>query len=701
MNRVSRIGRHLAPIGVLLGLLSLASPALAGPAFSEPAGWNQPVTSSPGGWWTTTDGGVTISGKKNADYPALANLQTGYCNPFGPATQLVGASLTRVRWHDSANDMYAYLRFIAPNGNDLGVGGGLTSLRSTRRYLYNYSPESINLELQDHAVTADTYTFAGGQCVFGGVLFNGAGSDGVVDTAGFLPLMTNRLDTVLVEDLQGPAVANAATWTTWITGDAAPIEWDSSDNTYRRGSTGGRVTGGGQVDAGDQPNGHHGLWVPVGGLPDGPHEICGYRNAPGWGEPQACATFKLDRTDPAPPTIALTPDTDGAWGHTTVTVETAPTGDGAGSGWDRNQFSLDGGPWTDSPPSFTLMAEGDHTVSARAVDKAGRVSTASAPRTVRIDLTPPQITAASAAGATGVLSWSMNDAVGFGACPTVVSVSGPGTNGALLRVLEQATGTFPATGATAQLPLGSMPNGDYQATLRVCDSAGNVAQTAVPFTWTGNPDGTLAGAAARFVATGLVAPGATGVRGVNGVTVPVIRRIYNRRFTLRGHLQRPDGSPLTGAPIELRDASGRYAAGARTDGNGNFTLSAKATIGGAWTLNPVGSGLRQTVAWLQVRPIVRVAVRMLQARRVLVASGTFAPSVGAGGKAIQLQWLDRTTRRWRPALDGRIRRDGTFRLTYAFRRPGHYAVPVRVVVGTDAGWPYLPVNSRAVNVRVG
>ncbi len=701
MDRLSRIRHHLAPLGALLGLLFVSAPAVAGPVFSEPATWNQPVTATPGGWWTSGDGGVTITGKANGDFPALAHLQTGYCNPYGPGTHLIGASLTRVRWHTNANDMPAYMRFVAPNGNDLGVGGGLTSLLSTRRYLYNYSPELVNLELQKNALTADAYTFAGGQCVFGGVLFNGAGSNGVIDTAGFTPLMTNRLDSVLVEDLQGPAAANATTWPQWITGNEAPIEWDSSDNAYRRGSTGARVTGGGQVDIGDAANLHTGAWVPVGGLADGSHGICGYRNAPGWGESTACATFKLDRTNPAPPTVALTPNNDGAWGNTAVTVETAATGDGTGSGWDRNQFSVDGGPWTDSPPSFTLAADGDHTVRARAVDKAGRVSAPSASSAVRIDLTPPQITGSSVDGATGVLSWSMADAVGFGACPTIVSVTGPGTNGALIRVFEQATGALPASGATVQLPLAAMLNGDYQAALRVCDLAGNAAETAAPFTWTGNPDGVLTGAAARFIAVGLVAPGSAGSRDVNGVTVPVIRRVYNRGFTLRGHLQRPDGSPLTGAPIEMRDAAGRYAAGVRTDRNGNFTVTAKATIGGAWTVNPVGSGMRQPVVWLEVRPVVRVAVRMLHARRVLVASGRFAPSVGAGGKVIQLQWFDRTTRRWRPALDGRIRRDGTFRITYVFRRPGKYSVPVRVAVRSDPGWPYLPANSRPVTVRVG
>ncbi len=700
MDRLSGI-RHVIGLCTLITLLVGSSSAVAGPVFAEPAGWNQPLTATPGGWWTSGDGGVTITGKANGDYPAIAYLQSGYCNPYGPGTQLVGASMTRVRWHTNANDMHAYMRFVAPNGNDLGIGGGLTSLLSTRRYLYNYSPELVNLELQKNALTADTYTFAGGQCVFGGVVFNGAGSDGVVDTPAFTPLMTNRLDTVQVEDLQGPAASGASTWSQWLTGNEAPIEWDSSDNAYRRGSTGARVGGAGQVDVGDAPNGHHGAWVPVGGLPDGPHSICGYRNAPAWGEAQACATFKLDRTDPAPPVISLTPDLDGAWGNAAVTVETGPTADGTGSGWDRNQFSTDGGDWTDSPPSFTLAADGDHTVVARAVDKAGRVSAPSAPRALRIDTTPPVISGVGVGPATGVLSWAMSDGVGFGACPTVVAVAGPGTGGALTTVFDQATGTLPAAAATVQLPLGAMPNGDYRATVRICDLAGNVAQVAVPFTWTGNPDGGLSGAAARFVAVGLQSPGSKRSRSLFGVTVPVVRRAFNAKFTLRGHLQRPDGSSLAGAPIEMRDASGRYAAGARTDAKGNFAITARATIGGAWTLNPVGSSIRQAVAWLEVRPILRVGVRMIQGNRVLVAAGRFAPAVGAGGKAIQLQWFDATTRRWRPALDGRIRPDGTFRLAYAFRRAGRYSVPVRVTVGTDAGWPYLAVNSPPVTVRVG
>jgi len=253
-------------------LLILPSVAVAGPAFTEPAGWNQPVAATPGGWWLAEDGGNTIRGKANADYPLGAYLQTGYCNPFGPGTQLVGASVRRVRWQANANDMFAYLRFIAPSG-ETGITGGATSLLTTRRYLYGYQPEGVNLELAKDNVVDDHYAFSPGQCVAGGVFFNGPGSNGVQDTPGWTPLMTNMLVDVTVEDLQGPAVASATTWGTWLTGDAAPIEWDTSDNAYRRGSTGARVTGGGTVDLGNTPDGHVGAWVPVGSLPDGAQQV--------------------------------------------------------------------------------------------------------------------------------------------------------------------------------------------------------------------------------------------------------------------------------------------------------------------------------------------------------------------------------------------------------------------------------------------
>lgn len=688
-------------VAAALTFVTVPSAAVAGPAFTEAASWNQPVATTPGGWWLPEDGGNTIRGKANADYPLGAYLQTGYCNPFGPNTQLIGASVRRVRWHANANDMFAYLRFIAPSG-ETGITGGATSLLTTRRYLYGYQPEGVNLELAASNVVDDHYAFSPGQCVAGGVFFNGPGSNGVLDSPGWTPLVTNMLLDVTVEDLQGPAVANATTWGTWITGDAAPLEWDTSDNAYRRGSTGARVAGGGTVDLGNTGDGHLGAWVPVGSLPDGPQQVCAYRNAPGWGEAApSCAVFRLDRNNPAPPTVALSPDTSGAWTNADVTVETQPTADGTGSGWDRNQFSVNGGAWVDSPASFTLATEGTYSIAARAVDKAGRVSAASAARVVRIDKSPPVIAGAAVAGATGVLSWSMSDVNGFGACPTTVEMVGPGTAGALVKVFDQASGTLPASGSSVQLPIGALPNGDYQVRLSVCDAAGNTTSDTLGFAWTGNPDGEATGSQPAFVIAAPAASPGAGSRIAEGVAVPVVRSVYGRPFTLRGRLQRRDGSVMAGVPVELRDSAGRYAAGARTDTAGNFAVGATATVGGLWSVAPVGAKSRQPAVWLEVRPTVALRVQMHRAGRLLVATGGLAPSAGVGGKLVQLQWFDTGTRRWRPAVNTHLGPDGRFRITYRFQRAGRYTVAVRIAVPPDAGWPYLAAYSRRVPIRVG
>ena len=800
---------------VAVGALGCATSAMAGPTFSLPASWNQPVSASAGGWWTSSDGGTTIQGKANADYPASAHLTTGYCNPYGANTQLVGATITRVRWQANSSDMTAYMRFLTPAGTDLGVTGGLTSLKSTRRYLYDYNPEGINLQLAASAHTADTYAFPGGQCVQGGVLFNGPGSDGVTDASGFTPIMTNQLNNVTVEDLQGPAVANVTSWATWITGNAAPIEWDHSDNAFNRGTTGASVTGGATSDVGDAANGHLGQWVGVGALTDGQQQICAYRTAPtGYATATGCAAFKLDRTDPAAPSITLSPDTAGAWTNQDVLVQTAATADGTGSGWDRNQFSTDGVNFADAAASFTRSQEGDVSLSARAVDKAGRVSAASPGRTVRIDKTSPvaptpaawtatatadpfaftvtlpsladalsglakveilansdpaggqldgdyvsagavtdpqgtvaltadltgmtggthatRVVATDRAGnvfvasgpiipldaalptvspivisANGTVSFTMTDASGFGACPVKIDINGPATNGAWQNVFSQAAGTLPAN-FSYQLPMSGLANGDYQVRTSVCDALGNTTTQIKTFTWQNSTNTTtpasIGGAATPppFHVTEIRSDSQYATRLVNGVVLPVIRGNYNRAFVLRGHLQRGDGLPLTFVGIELRDSGGRYVTGARTDGAGNFVIPAKATIGGIWTINQFGQTSRSPVALLEVRPLVQVSIAMkrVNGARRLIATGRLIPQAGAYNKALQLQWRDPKTKVWRPAVNGRIAKNGRFRLVYQFRRPGGYRVAFRLVVPQDNGWPYLAATSRSVSVKV-
>ncbi len=1000
---LSRMTRRALGLLTTIGALGAgASSTLANPVVEVGGSWT--AISGAAGPFTTPDGGNTITAPGGGgSIPAGSHLQTQYCNQYGPNTQLVGAHVRRVRWHATSSDIFGYMRIQGPDGVDLH-----------NRYLYN---QLISLEMQKDTVYDDDVNFGAGQCFYGGIYANNTTSN-----LGFTTLVTNQILGVKVEDLQGPAIANPVSTGAWLTGDAAPIEWDQSDNNFLRANTYAQVVGGGTADLGDAANGHVGAWVGAGALTDGQHQICAYRAAQSasWPVAGACTIFKLDRTDPGVPLISLSPDTGGAWTSQDVTVTTGQTADGTGSGWNRNQFNTNGAGWSDSPAAFTRTIEGDLSITARAIDNAGRASGSATARVVRIDKTNPiaavaiasqttpglvtlsndltgdalsglkkfavhlgaadgpvvatngaeladigqsfpakdvgstkfflvaednagnTATAASAtvrldsiapspalqtapagwikdfgvtgpvdnrleatltdnvadglgpvevqirqgtgawqnmaaynqpgspnlgqgqhllapstaglvltdgtaeirvvahdptfntlmgttpvqtvkidqtspevadatgwtstptgvpgayrltlptltdvtsglatvevlvnsnpaggqaeagfaiAGSvgdptgtvavtvdaaglpagihatrvratdragnvfitsgpvvnldkdipmvtpvtvtgTGVVSFTLLDAGGFGACPVKIELNGPATNAAWQTMFEQAAGTLPAN-FSFQLPMSGMANGDYRVRAVVCDAAGNTATQVTTFSWTGGPvPGSGVSTVLSYQVTQLAADGQTTTRVVGGRILPVIRGIYNRPFVLRGHMQKPDGSALSGVGIELRDSAGRYITGARTDAAGNFAIATRATVGGVWTVNQVGQAERASAALLEVKPIVRVAMKMTRGAkggRKLIVTGRLIPQAGMYNKAIQLQWKDPATGKWRPAVNGRIARNGRFRMVYQFRRPGGYKVAFRVAVPTDNGWPYLATNSRLVTLAI-
>jgi len=398
-------------------------PALGGPVTWEPASWNQMVSATPGGWFTSTDMGNTVIGKADVAYPTQAYLEAGYCDPFGSNTQLVGMGITRTRWHAVTDDMNGAVTVFTPQRKYLGVEGGQASTRTTQRFLKNQVVDGINLELQTRVSVIDTYRFPGGQCVASRVAVRG-NDDRIVDTGGFVPHITQRLNRVLVEDLQGPAVANVVAPGDWITGDTVGVSWDSSDNAYKRGTTGIRIRGAGSADVGNTANGRTSATAALGALADGAQEVCAYRTAPLWPEATRCVAIRLDRTDPAMPPLSVTPDIAG-FSNTAVTVTTGPAQDGAGSGWSHNQVKIDGGDWQDTVGANIITADGEHTVQARAVDHAGRTSAATAVRTVRVDRTAPIISNVQTDGAKGTLGWSMVDAIGLGNCRVKVPLQDP------------------------------------------------------------------------------------------------------------------------------------------------------------------------------------------------------------------------------------------------------------------------------------
>jgi hypothetical protein len=90
-----------------------------------------------------------------------------------------------------------------------------------------------------------------------------------------------------------------------------------------------------------------------------------------------------------------TTDNAPAWSNTGVEVNL--TGSDAGSGIDKTYNKVDGGPWqlgddADIPAPADHSNDGPHTISYYSVDRAGNTE-ATRTATVRIDTTPPTITA--------------------------------------------------------------------------------------------------------------------------------------------------------------------------------------------------------------------------------------------------------------------------------------------------------------------
>ena len=167
-----------------------------------------------------------------------------------------------------------------------------------------------------------------------------------------------------------------------------------------------------------------------------------------------------------------------------------------------------------------------------------------------------------------------------------------------------------------------------------------------------------------------------------------------------------------GAEIQARGHRGRLVGRALTGRDGRFRLRARPQAGGPLRVGvPVG---RRRLLPARPSADVRLEVRpdvSLSASATVATSGTEvlftgrlqpAPGdIGLGSrKGIVLEWLDPVRRSWRPVVNARIRRDGTFAVPWRFGIRG-LTIPMRVVVPAEVGWPLLPARSRVIRVRLG
>lgn len=165
-------------------------------------------------------------------------------------------------------------------------------------------------------------------------------------------------------------------------------------------------------------------------------------------------SVKVDRTAPA---VTLAPTgTLGSNSWYTSTAAIAISALDPFSGVAVIEYSLDGGSWM--PASSLALNDGDHTVQARATDRAGNVSPVTT-RNIKVDTTMPSL-ASAISGTTGNNGWYVSD--------TAVTSSASDATSGIALVETRLDGGAWSPGSSATLSMDGIHTLDF----RVTDRAG-------------------------------------------------------------------------------------------------------------------------------------------------------------------------------------------------------------------------------------
>jgi hypothetical protein len=374
----------------------------------------------------------------------------------------------------------------------------------------------------------------------------------------------------------------------------------------------------------------------------------------------------------------------------------------------------------------TGLADGAHTLRGCAVDLGGGQGCAPAVQ-IEVDNSAPEVEFAAApegqvavrvsdafsGPAAGTISMRRADSESWGDIPTTFE---PGTGGtATLRAqlpdLDAGAYFFRATATDAA---GNGGSAQFRAAGSVAELRRQVAAGAEA----GGPASRGAshgagGSSGAHRATHLVAHLVGGARGGDGSRVTVD---YGSAAEVRGRLTDARGAGIAGRPVVVvaRAAGGVGSAPerrrVRTGHAGRFGLRL-----------PPGTSRRVLVVFhggggfaaAPGRPLslrVRAAVSLAAAPTTLRTGQKvhFVGTVRRGkaripgrGKLVAIQYLDRESKRWRPALVIRGGADGHFRANYRFRYiTGAARIRFRATALPEAGWPYAPGSSPPVTVKV-
>ncbi|MTH48529.1 type I secretion C-terminal target domain-containing protein, partial [Escherichia alba] len=208
-------------------------------------------------------------------------------------------------------------------------------------------------------------------------------------------------------------------------------------------------------------------------------------------EPSAGITLTVDTTAPAVPVLTLTDSTGSVTGtleNNATTDATQPVLSGSGSVGDTITLYdndviigttqvVSGGTWSFTPTP--ALGEGSHTLTATASDPLGNTSGASAPITIIVDTTAPEVpTLALTDGANAPL------ADGQATNVTQPVLSGTGTDGDIITIYDNGTRIDTVTvanGAWSYTP-DTLSEGEHRFTIAAADPAGNTSEPSLPVT---------------------------------------------------------------------------------------------------------------------------------------------------------------------------------------------------------------------------
>ena len=222
-----------------------------------------------------------------------------------------------------------------------------------------------------------------------------------------------------------------------------------------------------------------------------------------------------------------------------------------------------GGNW--SITSSTL-AQGAHSLTAKATDTAGNVSTASAGLSVTVDTTAPVAPGTPVLAAASDTGSSNADGITSATTPTITGTAEAGATVTLYDTDGTTVlGTATATGGNWSITSSALGQGAHTLTAKATDTAGNVSTASAGLAIT--VDTTAPAAPGTPVLAAASDTGSSNSDRITSATTPTIT-----------------GTAEAGATVKLYDTDGTTVLGTTTATGGNWSITTSTLSQGAHTL---------------------------------------------------------------------------------------------------------------------